>query len=255
MAFRSQKAARVAGLTVLVLALPLAGRAQLSYEVFHDHWRKHCTGTLVIDEQGVTFQETAKKKDQKPEDLHHGRWAWQDIQQLYVSPKKIVLLTYQDREWLLGADRDWEFSLEGDRTFADAYQLLKDRLDQRFVAALADSSVPALWEIPAKLQGRMVGSEGVLRVGQDRIVFETKKPSHSRTWRYQDIENISSTGPFQLTLTTYERAKTHYGSLKGFNFQLKQPLEEKRFNLLWRRLNQSKGLEFLTSLQGKDIRP
>ena len=53
----------------------------------------------------------------------------------------------------------------------------------------------------------------------------SEKNGASRTWRYQDIENISSSGPFQLTITTFERAKTHYGDLKGFNFELKRPLE------------------------------
>ena len=62
-----------------------------------------------------------------------------------------------------------------------------------------------------------------------------------------DIENISSAGPFELTITTFERAKTHYGDLKGFNFELKQRLEEARYNELWLRLNQSKGLKILDS--------
>ena len=59
------------------------------------------------------------------------------------------------------------------------------------------------------------------------------------------IRKTRSSGPFQLTITTFERAKTHYGNLKGFNFELKQRLEEPRYNDLWRRLNQSKGLEIL----------
>jgi hypothetical protein len=127
--------------------------------------------------------------------------------------------------------------------------MLKDRLDQRFVAALADEQVAALWEIPVKLQGTLQGSEGMLQVGPDRIVYRTDSKDQSRTWRYQDIENVSTSGPFQLTITTYERAKTHYGTLKGFNFQLKQRLDDKRYQILWKRLNREKGLQFLTSPQ------
>jgi hypothetical protein len=40
--------------------------------------------------------------------------------------------------------------------------------------------------------------------------------------------------------------------MKGFNFQLKQPLDEKRFEMLWRRLNQEKGLQFLTSIEERN---
>jgi len=84
-------------------------------------------------------------------------------------------------------------------------------------------------------------------VGSTAIVYKSEKNGESRTWRYEDIENISSSGPFQLTLTTFERAKSHYGSLKGFNFELKRRLDEARYNDLWLRLNQSKGLGVLES--------
>ena len=86
-------------------------------------------------------------------------------------------------------------------------------------------------------------------MGQDRIVYETARPRQSRTWRYQDLENVSTSDRYQLTLTSYERARTSYGSMKGFNFQLKQPLDEKRFEALWKRLNQDKGLQFLNSIE------
>jgi len=86
-----------------------------------------------------------------------------------------------------------------------------------------------------------------LQVGPDAIVYTSAGKANSRTWRYEDIENIASAGPFQLTITTFERAKTHYGDLKGFNFELKQRLEEARYNELWLRLNQSKGLKILNS--------
>jgi hypothetical protein len=94
---------------------------------------------------------------------------------------------------------------------------------------------------------RFGGDEGVLQAGPEEIVYMSEKNGASRTWRYQDIENISSSGPFQLTITTFERAKTHYGDLKGFNFELKRPLEEDRYNELWLSLNRSKGLKILNS--------
>jgi hypothetical protein len=111
--------------------------------------------------------------------------------------------------------------------------------------------VQALWELPVKLLGKLNGSQGTLRFANDRVVYVTDRKEASRTWRYQDIENISSSDPYQLTITSFERATTHYGSRKGFNFQLKQPLDEKRFNLVWRKLNAVHGLELLTSIPEK----
>jgi hypothetical protein len=158
-------------------------------------------------------------------------------------------VTYKDRKWLLGVDKEFEFFLPKGKSFDAAYTMLKDKLDRRFVAAVADSQPGMLWEIPVKLLGTIQGSEGILQVGPDRIVYKTDRPRQSRTWRYQDIENVSTSDRYQLTLTTFERAKTHYGSMKGFNFQLKQPLDEKRFDALWKRLNQDKGLQFLTLIE------
>lgn len=115
--------------------------------------------------------------------------------------------------------------------------MLKDRLDQRFIAELADAGVRPMWEIPVKHLGRISESQGLLIVGETRIVYQTARKDDARTWRYEDISNISTSGPFNLTLTTFERAKSHYGNRKDFNFQLKEPLDQRKYDELWRRLN------------------
>ena len=240
---------------LFVLSGLLAG-AELRFDVRHQRALRDHHGLLTIDDAGVTYQQVVTEKQRRkqaneppknPAKLENVHFGYQDIQELWLSASKLVLVTYQDRKWLLGIDREYEFFVVGERSFAEAYPMLKDKLDQRFVAALADEQVAALWEIPVKLQGILEGSAGALRVGPDYIVYRTNRKEQSRTWRYQDIENISTSGPFQLTLTTYEKAKTHYGSLKGFNFQLKQRLDENRYQLLWKGLNREKGLQFLTS--------
>lgn len=268
MEFRSQKTAYAAIITALALAPALFGQQELRYDVEHNHsnwWHPvkaawwppvkpadDGSGSLVITEQGISYQETSKKKDKKPEDLHHGQWDYEDIQQLLVSPQKLTIVTYKDRKWLLGMDQEWEFRLPSGETFNSAYNMLKNRLDQRFVAALAEREIAPLWQIPVKLLGRIRGSEGILQMAADRITYYTDAKDESRTWRLEDIENVSSSGPFQLTLTTYERAKSHYGNLKGFNFQLKRALNERQYNQLWRRVNQDKGLEFLRTYQERE---
>jgi hypothetical protein len=248
MAFRTEKRTGIVAVLALAIAPALFAQTELRFEVRHDHWRKYGAGALVVSERGVSFQELTKKQQVK----HAFKLDYQDIQELRLSADKLTLVTYTDRKWLLGVDKEYEFTLTPGQSFSEVYTLLKDRLDQRFVAAVADEQIQPLWEVPVKLLGRVTGSEGFLEVGADHIVYKTTKKGQSRTWRYADIENISDSGPFQLTLTTYERAKTHYGNLKGFNFQLKQALDEKRFNLLWRRINQTNGLELLTAAQEKE---
>ena len=74
------------------------------------------------------------------------------------------------------------------------------------------------------------GSGGILDSGEA-----------SRAERYSDIAGISSSGPFQLTVTTFEQARSHYGDRKEFNFQLKQPIPETRYNQLWMDIERKSG--------------
>lgn len=242
------------------MALSVAAWSQnLQFEVRHEGTLKDHPGRVTLDERGLQYMQIPTGKQQstiargKKLKLESERWEYQDIQQLWVSPERLVIVTYKDRKWFLGMDKEFEFHLAGEgQSFAAVYEFLKGKLDRRFIAALADPRIDATWEIPAKLLGTLQGSEGVLLIGTDWIVYKTEKKESSRTWRLEDIENVSTSGPFQLTLTSYERAKTHYGSMKGFNFQLKQKLDEKRFDLLWKRLSHNKGLEFLTSIQERN---
>jgi hypothetical protein len=237
MEFRIEKA-----IVCLMLAAPLAAQ---DFGAKHQHARGYCQGVLKIAPEGISYRQYAPAEEAKPGKKyarrHDWTWKYEDLQQLEVSPGSLHVLTYEDRVMRMGADR--EVSFTGD--FAGAYLRLRDRMDQRLVARLADEQVQPLWTLPVKQLGRVKGTQGELRVGSDRIVYKTEAKDASRTWRYPDIENISSSGPFQLTITTHERAGTHYGSLKGFNFQLKQALGEEQYNNLWRRINQTKGLRMM----------
>ncbi len=252
MALRIEKRTRALLTGLALLALPVFAQQEFRYEAWHGHSRPPhirkagSMGTLTITDSGVSFEE-GYAGQKTPEHVHSWRWKFDDIQQLTVAPKQLTVLTYKDNKWKLGADRAYEFDLESDQTFEDAYTFLKGRLDQRLVATLNGTPAKTLWGLPVKHLTRFGGDEGVLRAGEAEIVYQSERESESRVWRYDDIENISSSGPFQLSITTYERARLHYGSLKGFNFQLKQKLTETRYNELWLRLNRQKGLNTLES--------
>lgn len=62
------------------------------------------------------------------------------------------------------------------------------------------------------------------------MVYDT--PRAPRTWRYSDIQFISSANPFQLTNTTLE---------KQFHFQLKQAITESTYNQLWLEIERKNG--------------
>ena len=203
----------------LILAATLASAAQ--FTVRHEHLRKGCAGTMTVDETGVSF--TGAKK-------HVWSWKYEDIQQLRLAPESVYILTYKDSKLRLGEDRAYTFT--GKIPAEELYALLADRMDQRFVAAVGQAIGLPTWSLPVKHLRPIVGSEGTLEFGADAIVYSTPAKAESRTWRYADIESIASSGPFDLTITTLE---------KSFNFQLKQPITEARYNQLWLQIEKKNG--------------
>jgi hypothetical protein len=191
------------------------------FAVRHEHLRKGCAGVMTVDENGVRF--TGAKQ-------HAWRWKYEDIQELRLAPESIHILTYKDSKLRLGEDRAYNFT--GKIPAEDLYALLRDRMDQRFVAAVGQAPDLPSWSLPVKHLRPIVGSEGTLAFGAEAIVYSTPARDESRTWRYSDVESIGSSGPFQLTITTLE---------KGFNFQLKQPITEARYNQLWLQIEKKNG--------------
>ena len=191
------------------------------FTVRHKHLNGGCTGAMTVDENGVRF--TGAKK-------HAWSWKYDDIQQLRLAPESIYILTYKDSKLRLGKDREYNFT--GKIPAEELYALLKDKMDQRFVAAVGQALGLPTWSVPVKHLRPIVGSEGTLAFGADAIVYSTPTKAESRTWRYSDIDTIASSGPFQLTITTLEKA---------FNFQLKQPITEARYNSLWLQIEKKNG--------------
>jgi hypothetical protein len=191
----------------------------MQFPVRHEHLRKGCEGTITVDERGISFAGARK---------HRWDWNYQDIQRLKLSPRGISLLTYGDSRLRLGADIKYEFG--GEIPAAQLYEFLRTRMDQRLVAEIAQEDRG--WSIPVKHLRKVRGSEGLLMFGANSVVYEAGSKRESRTWRYSDIASISSSGAFQLTVTTLE---------KGFNFQLKEPIDEARYNDLWLQVERNNG--------------
>lgn len=228
MALRSEK--RIGAL--LILAAAMASAQTFTYEVRHEHRHGGTTGTLRVRGDSIAFEEQGKHAE------HSREWKYSDIQQLSLSATELRILTYEDQKWQLGRDRDYVFDQLPEELAKQLYPLFAHNLDQRFIAELADSDVP-LWEMPVKLRHRNGGSEGTLRIGHDRIVYSTDAPGESRTWRFSDIDSISTAGLFDLSITTLERSGWRHSGPTDFRFELKQALHEDRYNELWRRINGS----------------
>jgi hypothetical protein len=193
----------------------LPGSRTAEFPVQHKHLKGSCAGVLKVDAAGVSFAGPKK---------HAWRWKTEDIRELKLAPDGVYVLSYRGG-----------YDFRGDVPAQELYGMLKGVMDQRLVMAAVEA-VPGgrppahVWSVPVKHRG---GADGSLAFDGDVIVYASPARDESRTWRYQDIDKISSSGPFQLTLTTFERALAHYNDRKEFNFELKQPISEAKYNELW----------------------
>jgi hypothetical protein len=226
MAFRIKAATGACVMLCLSLAHPAqaAGLPSMSYEARHRHLRKGGSGILRITGESISWEEHAK--------THARLWKYEDIQQLVLSAETLRIVTYTGQHWRLG-DETYVFDKLPPAVAADWYPRFREKLDERFVAALAADVVSPKWQIPAKLLHGRVGSQGTLLMSTGEVVYKSASVGESRTWRIGDIENVSSSDPFDLTVTTRER---------DFRFQLKESLSESRYNDFWREVNRTKGM-------------
>jgi hypothetical protein len=217
--------------TLLIFCAAAAFAQPFTYQVRHRHLHGGAIGTLRIAADSVAFTE------QSNNGKHSREWAYSDIQQLSLSAVALRVLTYEDQKWQLGRDRDFAFDRLPEGMIEQVYPLFARSLDQRFIAELADPDVRALWQVGAKLRHGLRGSQGTLLIGDDRIVYQAEATGESRTWPFQDIDNIATAGLFDLAITTLERSEWLHAGPAEFRFELKQSLKEDRYNELWRRIH------------------
>ncbi|MDX2149317.1 MAG: hypothetical protein SFV54_01175 [Bryobacteraceae bacterium] len=224
MAFRSQ--------TALALFLVVtASAANVRMEARHERWLRDRDGALLLNEEGFTF--TGRKQTIASK--------WDDIQHAVLNERFLRVTTYEDVRWRLGTDREFEFRLKAGAPLAAARELLQTRLGQRLSLEVADSALQPLWSVRAKRLRPIRGAQGALEVGRDAIAFASETRGDSVTFRYADIRNLARVTPFEIVVTTLH---------DEHRFQLKEPLSEERFDDLWWRLQQHKGLKTLTLYQG-----
>ena len=244
----------------IFLSAAVAADSDITLDVRHDHAIGSCRGKLILSSSGARY-ETDHKKDAR-------NWVYDDIQQWRVGPgAHIEILSYEDRsKWRLGADRNFVFDwTSAGVTPVAIYEFLESRTQRPIEARLAPQandaglappenvariSPPeegkdaskAIYEFPVKHLGTIKGNQGRLIFAADRVIYRSGDRDAARTWRYQDIESITSGGIYDLAITTYEREKFHYASRRVYNFQLKTALDRDAYDDLWRFVNGKKGL-------------
>ena len=234
MEFRAKTRAGALLSLVLAAAAPLAAQGM----EFKARWKRamrDAEGTFTVGSQSLGF----RSKDGK----HDLRWQWSDVQQAFLSPWRLVVLSYHDTTAFLGRDRQFEFDRLPPEFPDRAYPEFHANLGARLVAAIPGIEFPVVWKAPAKLLHQRGGPEGVLVVGEELIAFRSPEKEASRFWWIKELDNISRAGASDLTIVTGEKSNFIHFSPREFRFQLKEPLAEERYTTLWHQLNRAKGLQ------------
>jgi hypothetical protein len=167
-------------------------------------------------------------------------WKYEDIQQLgLLSSKELTILTYQDSKWKLGKDLFYRFTITTGEMTPALWTQLQAKLKRPVVSALIPLDIAPKFTIPVKHLRGFRGTQGTLEIGDQYIIYKTDASKDSRIWRYQDISSIGTTGPYQLRLTSIDRAEGEYGSDRNFVFSLKEQIALEAYDFIWWKINGS----------------
>ena len=214
----------------LLIAGSAISAEEIRFPVRHDHTFGSCRGELIFREDGVDFI--------TPEKKHARTWKYEDIQQIgLLSPQEIVILTYEDKKWEFGRDRDFRFQVTQGTITPSLYTMLQARVTRPLVSALLPPEITPEYRIPVKHERGFSGTQGTLEVSDQCILYRTDAKGDSRIWRYEDIASIGTTGPYQLRLTSMDRVQGEFGGERNFVFTLKRKLDPEIYDFLWWKIN------------------
>jgi hypothetical protein len=206
-------------LFTLILSTTAAGTAQ-TFDVEHEHRLRSCKGRLVFGDTAVDF--ISQKKE------HSHTWKYEDIQQLDLDSKRVIILSYDRTKIGLGADRSFTFKLLSGTISNQLREELGRRLAHPLVSSVLPEPIKVKFSIPARHRLTLSGTQGVLEFGDELVIYRSEKPDDSRAWRYKELESIGSTGPFQLRIGALE---------KDYVFDLKRRLLPDEYDFIWLKVN------------------
>ena len=216
--------------TLLACFFLLAGNVWgEAFQVEHDHFWRTCKGNLVFGESTVEF--IAAKQE------HSQLWKYEDIQQVAIAPGRISILTYDARKIDLGADHIFNFRLLSG-TLSDQFRReIEKRLSRPLVSAILPERNNPRFSIPARHRLFLNDSQGVLEFGEEYVAYRSQDSKDSRIWRYDELMDVGSTGPFQLRIGALQKTGGEYGEEKNYVFDLKRRITPSEYDFIWEKIN------------------
>ena len=203
---------------------------EVRFPVRHGRLLRDCTGELIFGETGIEYRSNDKADARI--------WKYEDIQQLgLLGPKELTIITYEDSKWKLGKDLFYRFTITTGEITPALWTQLQAKLKRPVVSALIPPDIASKFTIPVKHLRGFGGTQGMLEIGDEYIIYKTTVPKDSRIWRYRDISSVGTTGPYQMRITSIDRTDNESGSERNFVFSLKERLVPEAYDFIWWKIN------------------
>jgi hypothetical protein len=195
---------------------------------FHQLLKKAIPGTLLFDNDGISFKSVKFSK----------RWPYGEIETFDLTgipPRKglaparlsgareLVITGYENRHWHEPGERRFWFTLSQPLP-PDIAASLTARVGRPVINGDPLPSPATIGEIPAHHRERIGGSNGTLRLREDGIDYVAADGRDSRSWRWSDIQTLANPNPWEFRVTAYREI---------VEFDLKVPLSRDLFDRLW----------------------
>ena len=214
----------------LLLVSSVLQAQEVQFPVRHDRLLRDRIGELIFGETGIEYR-TKDNGDART-------WKYEDIQQLgLLGPKELTIITYEDSKWKLGKDLFYRFTITTGEITPALWTQLQAKLKRPLVSALIPPDIASKFTIPVKHLRGFGGTQGMLEIGDEYLIYKTTVPKDSRIWRYRDISSVGTTGPYQMRITSIDRTDTESGSERNFVFSLKERLVPEAYDFIWWKIN------------------
>ena len=232
----------------LSLCLPVIASDNTVFHLLvkHDHFWGSGSGDLTIDQEGITYTS-------EEDNCHATHWSYSDIQELKIeSPHKIYIRTYQDVWWKLNHDHTFEFDVVARDINTQVVDFLRERLSTQLVSAVFTKPDHVAYAVPAKHQHAFGGGcHGELVFSEEGVYFNSPDSEHSRFWTIEDIDSLGRMSRSNIRITVREHS--HSGSIRNFQFQLKEAMDNTTYEQLWRRVYEPQSWLTRPSIGGPSI--
>jgi len=172
------------------------------------------TGTLVVDAHGISFQ---------PDKGPALNWPFAEIETLFLGSRKLSVKTFEPRGWPRPGTRQVDFDIQSNIPPAIAAHLA-ERVQKPSRNGDPVEKRAAFASLPAHHRSSWGGgSNGVLRFHDGGIDYVSQTGKDGRSWRWTDIQTLTSSDPFHLIV---------FGYVETYSFDLKHPLQQKIYDRL-----------------------